>query len=86
MDIVAKLMSALPQPVNTVTWLPRERSKLYPNGTAISTYGSFTEISDAITIVLNRYSWKNIGKPNILILENHMFNFTIDVSLSIKHL
>ena len=65
MDIVTKLMSALPEPVDAVTWLPREQSKLYPNGTAISTYGSFTDFSDAIAVVLNRYSWKNIGMSKL---------------------
>ena len=53
MDIVTRLMSALtPRAVDTVTWLPREQNKLYPNGTAISTYGSYTEISEAITVAL----------------------------------
>ena len=85
MDIVAKLMSALPQPVNTVTWLPRERSKLYPNGTAISTYGSFSEISDAITVVLNRYSWKNIGKPNPFSFKHFILSTDIHVLFTVHN-
>ena len=62
MDIVTKLMSALPHPVDTVTWLPRQQTKLFPNGTALSTYGSYTEISDAFIVVLKQYSWSNIGE------------------------
>ena len=84
MDIVTRLMSALtPRAVDTVTWLPREQNKLYPNGTAVSTYGSYTEISEAITVVLKRYSWSNIGKhlyftvalPDIFPLASYTFCF-----------
>ena len=68
MDFVTKLMSVLQPPVPTITWLPQQQSQSYPkdsNITVISTYGSFTDIANAVVVILKQFYWSNIGKDDM---------------------
>lgn len=65
MDLVVKLMFKLKPTTPIITWLPRSRSKSYPNDSAISTATSFDDVTDALVVTMKHFTWKKVGKTGL---------------------